>query len=220
MHTKFVADERGNVGKDVFARVYSAPNRAKLYQCIVDDNRLVACLAGSFGAQISVCNPLDCAENVAVYAAILAADLEHFSQLRVRKHTTFIFARARGWQALIGGKRWQTIPKYAQKRFGMQINTTYPKNVKSKNIKYMNKNYQNYQLTIDGIPIQEIDNGNEYAALVLLHKSLNKYLENLDSSLCEKEVVIKADEEVIESFKIEYDFNKNKWAPKQENTGS
>ena len=84
----------------------------------------------------------------------------------------------------------------------------------------MNKNYQNYQLTIDGIPIQEIDNGNEYAALVLLHKSLNKYLENLDSSLCEKEVVIKADEEVIESFKIEYDFNKNKWAPKQENTGS
>lgn len=116
MHTKFVADERGNVGKDVFARVYSAPNCAKLYQRIVDDNRLVACLAGSFGAQISVCNPLDCAENVAVYAAILAADLEHFSQLRVREHTTFIFARASLWQALIGGKRWQTIPKYAQKK--------------------------------------------------------------------------------------------------------
>lgn len=110
MHTKFVADERGNVGKDVFARVYSAPNRAKLYQCIVDDNRLVACLAGSFGAQISVCNPLDCAENVAVYAAILAADLEHFSQFRVREHTTFIFARARRRQALrmeIYGRDWK-----------------------------------------------------------------------------------------------------------------
>lgn len=103
MHTKFIANERGNVGKDVFARVYSAPNCAKLYQRIVDDNRLVACLAGSFGDQISVCNPLDCAENVAVYAAILAADLEHFSQLRVREHTTFIFARAREWQTLIMG---------------------------------------------------------------------------------------------------------------------
>ena len=67
-----------NVGKDVFACVYSAPNRAKLYQHIVDYNRLVACLAGSFGAQISVCNPLDCAENVAVFTAILATDLEHF----------------------------------------------------------------------------------------------------------------------------------------------
>lgn len=40
----------------------------------------------------------------------------------------------------------------------------------------MNKNYQNYQLTIDGDLIQEIDNGNEYTALDLLHKSLHKYL--------------------------------------------
>lgn len=75
----------------------------------------------------------------------------------------------------------------------------------------MNKNYQNYQLTIDGDLIQEIDNGNEYTALDLLHKSLHNYLKNLDSSPREKEVVIKANEEVIESFKIEYDFNKNKW---------
>ena len=75
----------------------------------------------------------------------------------------------------------------------------------------MNKNYQNYQLTIEGDLIREIDNSNEYTALDLLHKSLHKYLKNLDSSPREKEVVIKANEEVIESFKIEYDFNKNKW---------
>ena len=81
----------------------------------------------------------------------------------------------------------------------------------------MNKNYQNYQLTIDGDLIQEIDNGNEYTALDLLHKSLHKYLKNLDSSPREKEVVIKANEEVIESFKIEYDFNKNKLKLKNEN---